>query len=1195
MTIRNLVEREVRHLRRAELTTGVLLSAAVVAVVVAIAGATLSHARWLWLPRGVPVLVWLVVVAAVAVLAVRTRRRLRAGDARDVALAIESERGMRRGLLVGVLELEGHGPLAERAASHVRGTLPVGSPLAPAMRKASTRRAMYGAAAAAVGLVLLLAATPLFADGLVAMLRPIDAWRGTLLEAPRIDGAPAELLRGSPLRVTVRAPGRRVIYLESRQTGDAWRTDTLTVDPSSGVAKWSVDALRGDLRLLASDGRASSDSVIVRAADRPFVGAVTIHAHFLSYLGRADESLPVGEALRLPRGTSLSIAGRASIPLADVALLGPAGERVNLGASGQSFTGQFTPDHSIRLHWSARGPGGLVPDLPDPLDIDVVADSAPHVMIAEPAGDTLLVAGGSVDLGLRASDDHGVASVGLRITRTNSRDVVPIAQPVAGAVGTSWIGGATVDIAGLHLGPGDAVSVRAEAVDNSPWSQRGVSRELVLRRATSEEQRTAARALGDSAVKEALAAASAQKSLAQRTDEAARTQARQSAAKDAAQGSQGDKQKSAMNFENAEKAKSLAKEQRAMADRVEKLRQATQQLEQQLKAAGALDTALARQLGEAQKMLKQALTPEMVAQMQKLEQASQQMNGEQSREAMRDMASMQQKMKEQLEKSAEMLKRAAQEGSMQTLGDEAKELAQKERQLSESEKKGDPSKKSADAKEASQLADRTERLKEAMDELKSRLAKDKAEAGASKTQQAGEHAAKAESDLRKAAQQMRAEEKAQSEDKAQKEGESKPGDDKQAQQKPGGEKQGEAKPGQDGKPGGEPKPGSEGKPGGEQKPGADGKPGGDSKSGQPKPGEGDQKSGQQSGQQQGGQQQGGQQGAKAAEDAASEMDRAAKSMQDARSDQVKEWKQELTSELDQSAQELQQLAREERSLEQKARNGQSADDRRSAQSAVEQGVSKANERLQGQGKKSALVSQRSQRSMEEAKSKVSQATESVAQSGGDQKQANALSEAADALTKAAASLARDRERANNANSASGFSEMLKEMQDMAQKQGAINAQSQSLLNMPNGQNSAQGQQLARSLAQQQRQLAERLDDAGDGAGGDRAEKLAQEARQLAEALDNGRLDGSTLARQQQLFRRMLDAGKTLEKEERDDSGKREAKSATGADAFSPNGKVDARAVMKFQPPTWQELRAMSADERRAVLDYFTRLNSVPKP
>jgi hypothetical protein len=1170
VTIRTLVDLERRHLRRAELAAGALLAVAIVAVFIALGSAALARARWLALPRGLPVVIWVLIGVAVAALAARTRMRLvRRASRGDVAHAIEMEQGIRRGALVGALELEGQGPLAARAAQHVRGSLPVDAPLAPALRHASSRRVLAGAGAAAAGVLVLVTASPLFGDGLRAVLRPIDAWKGTLLDRPSIVGAPQELLRGSPLRVTVRAPGRRVVYLDVRQTGDAWHTDTLAINPGTGVATWAIETLRGDVRLLVSDGRSSGDSVVVHAADRPFVGAVTLHVHYPAYLARTDESLPIGEPLHIPRGSTLAIAGRASVALADVALVAPGGERVALAASGQTFSGRLIADHSEQLHWTARGPGGLVPDLPEPLDLVIVADSAPRVLIADPSADTLLVANAAVPLVVQVSDDHGVASVALRIVRSGSRDAAPMVRALAGAVGTSWAGATSVDIAALHLAPGDAVTVRAEAVDASPWAQRGVSREVVLRRATNEEQRNAARAIGDSAVKEAQAAAKDLKALAQRTDEAARAQSRAATAKDAA----GGQQKSPMKFESAEKARALSQEQRAMTERVEKLRQATQQLEQQLKAAGALDTSLARQLGEAQALLRQALTPQMLAQMQKLENASQQMNGEQSRDALRDLAQMQQKMRDQLERSAEMLKRAAHEGAMQTLGDEAKELAQKERALADSLARPD-GRKSSDAKDAKDLANRSERLKKAMDDLKARLAKDRAEAGASKTEDAGKHAEKSEDALQRLAEQIKAGDKSDRSDESKA-----PTGEKKA----GGEaKSGESKAGGESKPGGA-KGGDEPKAGGESKDG-ESKPGGESKAGEGKPGESKAGAGQK----------GSQAGAKAAGDAASEMDQAAKSMQDARSEQVKEWKRELTSEIDQSVQEMMQLAREERSLEQKARNGASADDRRSAQSAVEQGVDKASERLQGAGKKSALLSGGTQRAMSEAKSKVSQATESVSQpNSSGQKQAAALSDAADALTKAAASLARDRERANNANSASGFEEMLKQMQEMAQKQGQINGQAQSLFNLPNGQNSAAGQSLARQLARQQRQLSEQLEDAGDAAGGDRAAKLAQESRQLAEALDNGRLDGSTIARQQQLFRRLLDAGKSLEKEERDDSGKREAKSATGGDAFSPNGKVDARAAVKFRPPTWQELRSLSADERRAILDYFTRLNSAP--
>ncbi len=1104
MTIRALVEVERRVLRRAELAANVLLATSTVAIILAIGAAVLGRARWLALPRGTPLGLWLVIAALVGAIAIHARRRLRARTARDVAHAIEREQRMRRGAIVGALEVEGTGALAELAASGVRAVLPANQPLAPALRRAGMRRAIFGIASAAAGLLLLASATPAFGDGLRAMLRPIDAWRGKLLPRPAIEGAPHELLRGSSLRVTVRAPGRRVIYLDARQTGDAWSRDTVSVNPVTGAASWQVDVLHADLQLVASDGRSASDSVTVHAADRPFVGAVTLHAHYPAYLGRGDESLPVGEPLRLPRGTVLAISGRASVALSDVALLSPNGERVSLTVSAQTFRGSFAPTRSEEMRWFARSPNGLVPDLPEPLDVEVVADSAPHILIAEPSADTVLVGGDPVELALRATDDHGIASVSLRMMRVNARDAAPVVRDITGVVGTSWSGTTLVSVDSMHLAPGEAIRVRAEAVDASPWAQRGVSRELVLRRATSEEQRSAARTLADSAVQSAEAAAAAERVLAQRTDEAARAQARQTSPADAPRSAAGARQQAPLNYENAQKAKNLAQDQRAMADRVQKLRMATKQLEEQLKAAGALDSSLARQLAETQALLRQALTPELLAQLQKLETSAQQMNGDQSRDALRDLAQMQRRMREQLERSAEMLRRAAHEGAMQTLGDDARELAQRERALAEQDRR-DEAKAAADAREATTLADRTQRLRDAMNELAARLEKDKAANGAARTQEASRHTEASEKTLREAASQMRS------------------GDKGEAGQKT-----------------------------------SDGRSG--------------------------------------ARDAAAEMDRAAKSMQDARSEQVREWKQELTSELDRSVQEMMQLAREERTLEEKVRSATSPDDRRSAQSAVEQGVDKANERLQGQGKKSALVSPRTQRAVGEAKQKVSQATESVTQpNGGAQRQAAALSDAADALTRAAASLARDRERANTASSASGFSEMLKQMQEMAQKQGQINGQSQSLMGMPNGTASAQGQSLARALARQQRQLAEQLDDAGDGAGGTRAAQLAQEARQLAEALDNGRLDASTIARQQQLFRRLLDAGRSLEKEERDDNGKREATSAKGNASFGPGGHVDARAAVRYRPPTWQEMRSLSADERRAILDYFTRLNGAPNP
>ena len=108
----------------------------------------------------------------------------------------------------------------------------------------------------------------------------------------------------------------------------------------------------------------------------------------------------------------------------------------------------------------------------------------------------------------------------------------------------------------------------------------------------------------------------------------------------------------------------------------------------------------------------------------------------------------------------------------------------------------------------------------------------------------------------------------------------------------------------------------------------------------------------------------------------------------------------------------------------------------------------------------------------------------------------------------------------------------------------------------------------------------------------RAEELAKEARQLAQALESGALDPNVIDRQQRLFRRMLDAGRTLERDEREDNGKREAKAATGNELFlPPNASASGKAASKFAMPSWNDLRGLTPEERRLVLDYFKRINA----
>ncbi|HVX40025.1 MAG TPA: hypothetical protein VHB25_10665, partial [Gemmatimonadaceae bacterium] len=753
MTIHELVERERTRLRRLHLIGGLALALGATALVLALGASMLGGARWMALPRPVPVLVWLVIAAADVAIVLFTARRLdRRATQQSVAAAIEREQAMRAGALRGVLEVSDSGALGRRAAASIAEQLaPAGSRLAPGEQKQATRGAAQATGVATVALAALAFAAPRFNDGLLAIMRPVSAWNGTLLPRLEFQSLPPVVLRGEPLRLHVAAAHRTSIQVVQRTPGEAWSTQTVTVEPRSGVATIETGPLRGDLTVVASDGRSTSDTAVVHVTDRPFVGAVTMRAVYPAYLGRQPEGLPIGEPARVPQGTVIEVAGRASTALRSVRLASD-GDTVNLGVSERAFTGRFEAKRSGRFTWLAAGVGGPIADLPLPIELDVVADSAPHVELVSPVVDTIVAADDQVTLHATASDDHGLAKVEVVSWRSGSAGTeAPTSQRVADATTTVWDGSPTLDLSQRGLKPGDALHVKIVATDNSPWAQRGESREVLLKVPTMEERRAIARAAADSAVSQAQAAASAEKSLEQRTSAAAREQSQRQAI-DAASNATGGDKKDAMSYNAAEKAKAVAKDQRALTDQVKQLQKNAAQLQQQLAQAGALDSSLARQLQEAQALLRDALSPELLAQMQKLDQATQQLSSEQSQAALHDLQAMQEKLREQLEKSAEMLKRAALEGAMQTLKDEGKDIADRDRALADSlgAHKGHAQAQGQDQADAQHLADRSQRFEDELKKLKERLDKENADPGAKATEQAREHANAAEEAMRQA-------------------------------------------------------------------------------------------------------------------------------------------------------------------------------------------------------------------------------------------------------------------------------------------------------------------------------------------------------------------------------------------------------------------------------------------------------------
>ncbi|MDQ6612358.1 MAG: hypothetical protein M3Y64_07990, partial [Gemmatimonadota bacterium] len=697
---------ERQALRARSVGTMTLAAVAATGAAIGVGAWLLSSSRWLSLPRGIPLLVWCV-GAMVAVAAVYWLRQ-REGDSQSIkslAAAIEGEQGLRAGSLRGALEVSTQGVFGKRAAHDVASRLPAGRALVPIAREKLAKRLAIVGAMAALALVFVLVSARSATDGFAAMAHPVAAWRGLLLPPLGFPGLPTSVPRGMPLTVKISAQGRSSITLSTRAPGDAWSDTTLLVDAKTGLARIALGPIRAPLSLRVADGRAPDAEVTLTIGDRGWLGDVSLQASYPEYLARTNETLEAVSPLRVPRGTQLAITATLHGSARD-ALLTNGRDTIHFAATGDStqVRGHFTADRDGTWRWSASaGAHGdnaslsnMQPEVPEDFALVVAPDGIPQVAILSPRSDTAIGSSGTLPIAIQASDDHGVARVMLSVWREPAADVgkmVRGAEPrheqllVAQPGSPVWGGLGGLPLAERNLEPGDRLHLVATAIDNSLWKQEGQSAELVLRVPSLTEQRTMARSLGDTLAAQAQRLATAEKKLQQSTADATRQRdmkaggdpkGAQSSGESKSEG--GKAKEGTMSFAAAERAKQVARDQRDLTAKLDSMRSSAKELEQRLKDAGALDTALSNRMKDVQKLLHDAMTPEMQKQLQNLDKATERLSGTEAQQSMEQLAAQQQQMRQQLEKSAEMLKRAAMEGNMQTLRDEAADLSRAQQQ-----------------------------------------------------------------------------------------------------------------------------------------------------------------------------------------------------------------------------------------------------------------------------------------------------------------------------------------------------------------------------------------------------------------------------------------------------------------------------------------------------------------------------------
>jgi len=339
-----------------------------------------------------------------------------------------------------------------------------------------------------------------------------------------------------------------------------------------------------------------------------------------------------------------------------------------------------------------------------------------------------------------------------------------------------------------------------------------------------------------------------------------------------------------------------------------------------------------------------------------------------------------------------------------------------------------------------------------------------------------------------------------------------------------------------------------------------------------------------------------QQSRDAASDAAETMEQAAQALGAAQQDMQREGQQAAGESLGRAREDALSLADEEGRLAEGTRgeNAQDPETWRARQSAVRQGLGNVLDRLSESGNEAAMLDQQTGAVAGEAVERMDQLLQRLAEDGARRLPSRAEAEGIQgALNDLAMRLLASEAAAQAAQQQAQGQDASEQMSSLAQQQQAITQETSSLL-MPGPKPS--GQERTEEVAARQQQVAEQLRDLQDPEGEllGRPEELASEAEELARRMSASGPTQETLERQRRLFRRMLDAGRSLENDDLDPN-RRESTTGVAQRRDAPEIDPDLLRGRRFPLPAEALLRELPIFYRPLIFEYFDRLNRPSKP
>ncbi len=525
-----------------------------------------------------------------------------------------------------------------------------------------------------------------------------------------------EIVKGDDVPIAIRVvPAlhafRRLpaeLVLECRANGQDAPDETVLRPDSSGLYRTILTGVRTTIRYNARYAGIESPRYTLSVLDRPVIRSFRVRLHPPAYTGQAERLQDefVGD-VQAPEGTRITITGTASHALdwAWIALLDSV--RVPMTVSGERFSGSLTVRGNAAYELMVMDAESLANSEPVRYRIVATADEPPTVSILQPGRNVDLAGYQQLGILARAKDDYGFSSMrlGYRLVKSRfegpGKDTTWVPMPLPAASGPAVDVPMTWNLAPLDLVPEDVVEYFVEVYDNDAvhGPKRGRSSIYLIRLPSLDEVFSDASQQHEQSLQDLSKTLEQAKELQKDVDALNRDL----------------KTNKDPDWQTQKKLENMAAKYKEIQQKVDQVQKRLGEMTQAMEQQNVLSRETLEKYLELQQLMEQMNSAELQRLLRQTQQSMSSLTKEQLQQAMQQMTFSEERFRQSIERTLDLLKRIQIEQRMDELRKRADELKTLQKELSD-RTASDSAGKTPDAKELARQQEELSRNERSMEQ-----------------------------------------------------------------------------------------------------------------------------------------------------------------------------------------------------------------------------------------------------------------------------------------------------------------------------------------------------------------------------------------------------------------------------------------------------------------------------------------------